>query len=310
MAVYVRIINQMTNATDGDIRGPESDFLQFEGVVDLSAGHLLITQADTPGMSVKYAQGKAYVKNDSFTEFSSNLKFWDVVVDATGTVAISSNASGSTRFDLVCLKIDTGATPDANASNVASVAVVQGTPGAGEPALPTNHLLLAVVEVSDGATSIVNADIEDSREQIGFNPDFIEVGSRQNRVVGVEVFSGDQDVAIGDDAGDAFFRVSSELNSWVLLSAAAQHRVAGGGTGVTAVQIRNVTQAVDMLSTKVTVDATEKDSITAAAPMVVHSNNADVSTGNQLVFDVDTLVSGTAPKGLFIEMIFRPPTVS
>ena len=34
---------------------------------------------------------------------------------------------------------DTGVTPDANASNVATIVSVEGTPGGGAPAVPSNH---------------------------------------------------------------------------------------------------------------------------------------------------------------------------
>ncbi len=166
MAIYVRAIDQMSNHTAADLRGSIGDILFQEGVVDLSGGHLEVTENTVPDMSVNAAKGIAYVLNDSFTEFSSLQHYWDVIVDSDQNVSISSNPSGSTRIDLICLKIDTTVTPDANASNVATVVAVEGTPGGGAPSLPSNHLQLAQVSVANGATSITDANITDSRQQL------------------------------------------------------------------------------------------------------------------------------------------------
>lgn len=170
MSTYVRAIDGMSNHTAADLRAALYDFISSPGVLDLEGGHLLVEEYSTPNMSVDVNPGIAYVLNDSFTEFSSDPKFWDIIVDATVNVSISSNPSGSTRIDLICLKVDTGVSPNADASNVSTVLVVEGTPGAGQPATPSNHELLAVVTVANGETSIENADIADSRESVAFDP--------------------------------------------------------------------------------------------------------------------------------------------
>lgn len=175
MSLLIRAINLMTNCTDGDIRGTVADYLSAEGVLDPDGGQLLVKENGTPNMSVLVDPGVFYVLNDSWTEFSSSLKYWDGIMDAQVNPAISSNPSGSTRIDLVCVKIDTGVTPNANASNVATIVIVEGTPGAGAPALPNNHLLLATVTVANGASSIVNANIADNRVKIFIDPDFINL---------------------------------------------------------------------------------------------------------------------------------------
>jgi hypothetical protein len=117
------------------------------------------------------------------------------------------------------------------------------------------------------------------------------------------LFNDSANVAIGDGAGDMFFRVPSILNGWSLVAVAAQVQTAGT-TGTTDIQIHNVTDAVDMLSTKLTIDSTEKDSSTAATPAVIDTTKDDVATADQLRFDVDA-VSTTPPKGLVIELIFQ-----
>jgi len=50
---------------------------------------------------------------------------------------------------------------------------VTGTPGAGVPSTPDNYAKLAEVEVANGASTIVNADITDSRVQSTINGDYV-----------------------------------------------------------------------------------------------------------------------------------------
>lgn len=159
-------------ASEGDIRGDLTDLISGGGVVDLSGGHLLVHQAGTPAMTVVVDPGVGYIPNTDFDEFDSDsVRIWEAVVaglTASRTLVIGANSSGSTRIDLIALKLDPGASPDPNASNVATLEVIAGTPGAGAPTLPDFHLLLASVSVANGASSIVNASITDSRVQIGF----------------------------------------------------------------------------------------------------------------------------------------------
>ena len=67
------------------------------------------------------------------------------------------------------------------------------------------------------------------------------------------------------------------------------------------IQIRNVTQTADMLSTRITIDASEFTSYTAAAA-VIDTGNDDVATGDLIAVDVD--VAGTGAKGLGVILRF------
>lgn len=53
---------------------------------------------------------------------------------------------------------------------------------------------------------------------------------------------------------------------------------------------------VDVMSTPVTVDASELTSYTAAVPSVVNGANADIAVGDMWRVDIDT--AGTGAKGL------------
>jgi len=73
-------------------------------------------------------------------------------------------------------------------------------------------------------------------------------------------------------------------------------------SGKPTVQIRNITQAVDMLTTKITIDVSEFTSYSAAVPSVVDAANSDVATGDLIAVDVD--VAGTGAKGLGVILVF------
>lgn len=110
--------------------------------------------------------------------------------------------------------------------------------------------------------------------------------------------------AITTGDGKAYFRVPSTFNGMNLVAVAAALTTASS-SGLPTVQIANVTDAVDMLSTKLTIDATELDSKDATTAAVIDASHDDVATGDMLRIDID--VSGTGAKGLMVELQFRLP---
>lgn len=137
------------------------------------------------------------------------------------------------------------------------------------------------------------------------SPDQYAASDRGKRVVGLMVFSDADDVATGDGAGDIFFRIPAVLNGMDLVDIEVAVQTAGT-TGTTDVQIHNVTQTADMLSTKATIDSAETDTSSAATAPVIDTANDDVATGDIIRVDVDA-VSTTAPKGLYVELTFQTP---
>jgi hypothetical protein len=101
--------------------------------------------------------------------------------------------------------------------------------------------------------------------------------------------------------GKAYLAISDDLNGLNLIDAdACVTTVSSSGTPT--IQIHNVTQAADMLTTKITIDANENCSYTAATAPVIDTGNDDVATGDILRIDVD--VSGTGAKGLIVMLTF------
>lgn len=104
----------------------------------------------------------------------------------------------------------------------------------------------------------------------------------------------------GDDAKR--FRIPSKFNGWTITSVAASRK---SGTGTPTIQIRNVTDSVDVLSTRVTIDTAETDSSTAATPAVINTSNDDVATADQFAVDVDG--AGTSTLYCWVEIGLTRP---
>lgn len=107
-------------------------------------------------------------------------------------------------------------------------------------------------------------------------------------------------VTVGD--GQFIFMIEDDVAGCRLVQAQA-YVTTVSSSGLPTVQIRNVTQAVDMLSTKITIDASEFTSYTAATPRVINLANSDVARGDLIAVDVD--VAGTGAKGLGVILRFR-----
>ena len=109
--------------------------------------------------------------------------------------------------------------------------------------------------------------------------------------------------AIGDGVG--YFVVPSALNGMNLVGVHARV-INAGTTNTTDIQIANVTDSVDMLSTKITIDSGETGSDTAATAAVIDTTKDDVVTNDLLRVDVDA-ISTTAAKGLIVTLTFQLP---
>jgi hypothetical protein len=111
------------------------------------------------------------------------------------------------------------------------------------------------------------------------------------------------DLTTGD--GKFYMHVPPAFNGMNLMYVHAKV-ITAGTTGTLDIQIANVTQAADMLTTKLTVDSGETGSDTAATPAVIDTANDDVATNDQLRIDIDAIPT-TAPKGLIVTLGFQLP---
>lgn len=120
-----------------------------------------------------------------------------------------------------------------------------------------------------------------------------------------QVWLSDLSTALTTGDGKAYLVIPAALDGMNLIAVKATLVVAQSTSGIPTVQIANVTDAVDMLSTKLTIDANETDSATAATAAVIDTTKDDVATGDILRFDID--VAGTGAKGLVVTATFQLP---
>ena len=102
--------------------------------------------------------------------------------------------------------------------------------------------------------------------------------------------------------GQAYFPVPSHWNGLDILSVTAFVMTAGT-TGTLDIQIARVRGGTpdDVLSTKLTIDSTETDSVAAATPAVINTTYDDLETDDFLRIDIDA-VHTTAALGLIVSI--------
>lgn len=135
------------------------------------------------------------------------------------------------------------------------------------------------------------------------SPDGLSQSIYGQAAISLQVFAGTTDMATGD--GKAYFSIPSNVGGMDLTAVHARV-VTAGTTSTCTIQIANVTQSADMLSTKISIDSTETGSDTAATPAVIDTGNDDVATNDLIRIDVDT-VHTTPAKGLIVTLVFKTP---
>lgn len=133
-----------------------SSIVQDEGVVQ--AGDLAVTASSTPGMSVKIAPGRAWIR-DASPGVTENKGMYNFVNDGDVTLAVSAAHASLARIDRVVAQVEDAAISGVN--NIASLKVITGTPAGSPaaPALPASSLSLGTFNVAANATSVTNANI-------------------------------------------------------------------------------------------------------------------------------------------------------
>lgn len=128
--------------------------------------------------------------------------------------------------------------------------------------------------------------------------------------VGILV-SDPQGSAITTGNGKAYIRIPAELNGMNLIGVAGSLSTVSS-SGAPNVMVRRSRRSsatartdADMLSTALTIDASEFDSEDAATAAVINTSNDDVQTGDHIYIDIDG--AGTGAKGLLVELRFQKP---
>lgn len=174
-----------------------------------------------------------------------------------------------------------------------------------EGALAENRTAIDAIE-ADYLTSSDFADTSGvntgTSTTTAVTPDALAGSNYGIAFVEIQCFRNDEVVVTGDDAASGYWRVPPALNGWNLVYVAGHHGSAGT-TGSTTVQVHNLTDTADMLSSLLTISAGAVDSTTAT----INGSTDDVATGDRIRIDVDS-VTTTPPQGLTVTLGFRVPT--
>lgn len=131
-----------------------------------ATGAFAVTQDASPDMGVTVLSGVAYVSGTPSGQDAQVLRAR--MTSNYTSYTINANSSGSTKYDWIYLQLSAANanTPSLAGDNVITLYTSRSTSNAsdnGSP--PTYGILLAVVTVANGASSITNANISDRRTQ-------------------------------------------------------------------------------------------------------------------------------------------------
>ena len=165
--------------------------------------------------------------------------------------------------------------------------------------------LLKFLEVIDGLTAITSGIISTDTLLLldGGTPKKATIASLwagRRRYVEFVVFDFTASCATGN--GKFYFHVPSELAGLNLEECHAEV-ITAGTTNTMDIQLHNLTQAADMLSTVITIDTGETGSDEAATPYVINTDEDDLAENDVLRVDVDA-VHTTPAKGLILTLGF------
>lgn len=321
--VYRSAANTLATDDDLSIKGGKS--LKIDGA---TSGTVSVNTAATTGtwtLTLPTGTGSA---SQLLTTDGAGTTSWSFQVDTDGTLAANSDTKLASQ-KATKTYADTKQTSDATLTALAgldatgglvtetaadtftkrSIAVTSSTGlsisngdgVSGNPTLAGIDASTTVKGVSELATNTETTTGTDTTRTI--TPDALAHSEYGIRTVQLLV-TDPNGSAITTGDGKAYFTVPTTLNGYNLIRAhAALTTVSSSGTPT--IQIANVTDSVDMLSTRITIDISELTSFTAAAAAVIDTTKDDVVTGDLLRVDVD--VAGTGAKGLMVILAFQLP---
>jgi hypothetical protein len=246
------------------------------GTTNISSSNInMLASLDTDLTSVSASDDT--IPSAKATKTALDLKAPLASPSFTGTVTLPTGLTGILRADSGVVSTD---------SDVTDLVTASSDTVAGKVELAT------IAETNTGT---------DTGRAI--TPDGLAGSNFGRKTFQLTCFDYTTNVATGD--GKGYLHIPPELNGMNLVYVHARV-ITAGTTGTSDIQIHNVTDAQDMLSTKLTVDSAETGSDTAASSAVINTSFDDVATNDLLRIDVDA-VSTTAPKGLIVSLGFQLP---
>ena len=276
--------SEITSGTVAHERGGlEADVSAYSGFVKITGGATSAVTDASANWNTAYGWG----------DHSGQGYLASTAIDTLAE--LNAIVSDATLIDTGDSRLTDARTPTAH--NQAASTINSGTLDAARlPAASTS----SVGGMETATAAEVNTGTDAGR---AVSPDSL-AGSAYGTAVVTVLISDPNGDAITTGDGKAYWRVPSTLAGFNLVAVAAQVTTVSS-SGLPTVQIHNLTDTADMLSTALTIDASELDSSTATTAAVINTATDDVTTGDQIRFDID--VAGTGTKGLMVEMQFRLP---
>jgi hypothetical protein len=224
-------------------------------------------------------------------------------VDSTSLSGTAAHVQGSLE-ELDNLLDDHSSRHEDGGADEISIQGLSGTPAALQTHLDDTSDAHDASAISFSATggiastevqaAIAELDTEKTTAAAALSAAQTEIADQRRAMVILAITTGD---------GKAYVGVPDLIDGHNLVSANAQ-LVGQSSSGQVDVQIHNVTQAADMLSTKITIQANESHS-KDGTPGVPDTNNDDVAYGDLLRVDIDA--AGTGADGLIVVLEFEAP---
>lgn len=174
MSIYTSILTGGTNnhqTTSAEANALATDILS-EGIIGATTntsgvapmtGGFAVNAQGTPAMAVDVSAGVSYVSVTPTGQTSQTVRVYS---DATQTVSISSNATGSTKYDWIYISVSASnaANPNTAGDDVSTLVVSRSTSASSDDGTPPTYAYpIAVVTVANGASTITNGNITDKR---------------------------------------------------------------------------------------------------------------------------------------------------
>jgi len=139
---------------------------------------------------------------------------------------------------------------------------------------------------------------------LAMTPDLFAASNYGIRYVQIMAVAAATNLTVAD--GLAFFHVPAGLDGMDLVEVHAEVFTAPAGSTAT-FEISLNGASTQMLSTNITIDASETGSDTAATAAVINTSTDDVDTNDLIQINCTQIGSGTAGAGLLVTMGFRIP---
>lgn len=239
----------------------------------------------TQGVTTGSANSLARFIGVAHTALTASTEYIDVNFNLARTLQFATGALATQRA--VVFQAPTYGFVGASTLTTAATVAIAGAPAAGTNATITNSYALWV----QSGNSKFDDDI------------IVEGVSFTRKTIQVLVTDPNGDALTTGD-GKAIIRIPSDLTGFNLVQVAAAVTTVSSSGSVT-VMVRNVTDAQDMLSTAITIEVSEKDSVDATTQPVINTTYDDVATADQIAIDIDG--AGTGAKGLIVSLTFEKP---